>query len=622
MPEHSRPRPAGRRRKPAARIGVEAAASLCEPGLDAATIERMLLALAVHPAGAGFQRAHLLLWNPDRRSFESHGTQAASATPQTLDRALRSARRPARLGRGAANITLEPADLDEGLRRAWLACRCGRFERGAHPRMPWIKGHESGAVALRAGHQPFGLLIGEWDEDGHGPERNVALEGLRKTGNAALSAFALAENVRRLEARARALAEFARATVTAHNVAELGDVVVRLACEGAGARGAAVWRQTPERIDLLSCYGPAGTRDRIGRGLFRLAQKCAQDSRATLIEPAGSADGLPLEVAAQVSSAAMIPLVAFGRAHGALAVYDRLPHQPGDGMGFEADDVRFLHALADLAAMALAQTESEAGRKKTEQARRDLLQYLDRRERLADLGEMAVRMAHEARNPLASIGAFARRVHKGLPEDDPQREYLEVVIREAERLERSITVPLERVSLKPPRLRIESVNTLIQAALEGLSEQMVRRRVRLLKKLTPDLPGLLLDVERFGHVFANVLADALDRVSAGGRIRVESRRTQQFVVVEIANDGRTEPGGALEDLFVPFHLRGGARAEAGLAMARQVVEQQGGEVRVRTEGEWSTVYVLTLPVRENQDRRNSTDRRVVRADRRERAPAR
>ena len=159
------------------------------------------------------------------------------------------------------------------------------------------------------------------------------------------------------------------------------------------------------------------------------------------------------------------------------------------------------------------------------------------------------------------------------------------------------------------------------AALEGLAEQLVRRRVRLLKKLTPDLPGLLLDVERVGHVFANVLTDALDRVSAGGRIRVESRRVQQFVVVEIANDGHTEPGGAMKDLFVPFHLRGGARAEAGLAMARQVVEQHGGEVRVRTEGEWSAVFVLTLPVRENQDRRRPNDRRVVHADRRQRAPA-
>jgi len=187
---------------------------------------------------------------------------------------------------------------------------------------------------------------------------------------------------------------------------------------------------------------------------------------------------------------------------------------------------------------------------------------------------------------------------------------------------RSIAVPLDRVSLRPPRLRVESVNSLIQAALEGLAEQMVRRRVRLLKKLTPDLPGLLLDVERFGHVFANVLADAMDRVSAGGRIRVESRRTQQFVVVEIANDGRTEPGGALDELFVPFHLRGSARSEAGLAMARQVVEQQGGEVRVRTEGEWSTVFAITLPVRENQDRRHGADRRIVRADRRQRAPAR
>jgi len=582
----------------------------------------MLLALAVHPAGAGFQRAHLLIWNPDRRSFEGQGTQVASASPRTLDRALRGARRRPSRTQAMPEVTLEPADLDEALRRVWLAGRSDRMENPGNPRMPWLTGREIGAVAVRAGHEPLGLLLGEWVDLGVASERNAALEGLRKTANAALSAFAQGEFVRHEETRGRVVAELTRAVVSAHNVAELGDRVVRLACEAAGARGAAVWRQASDRLELLSCHGPAGTRDRIGRGLHRLAQKCVQDGRPLRVEPRSTAEGLSTEMAAQISSLVMIPLMAFERPHGVLAIYDRMPRHAGDGMGFGPGDLRCFGTLSDLTAMALAQSESECGRKKAEQARRDLLQYLERREHLADLGEMAVRLAHEARNPLASIGAFARRVHRGLPENDPQREYLEVVIREAERLERSIAVPLDRVSLRPPRLRVESVNSLIQAALEGLAEQMVRRRVRLLKKLTPDLPGLLLDVERFGHVFANVLADAMDRVSAGGRIRVESRRTQQFVVVEIANDGRTEPGGALDELFVPFHLRGSARSEAGLAMARQVVEQQGGEVRVRTEGEWSTVFAITLPVRENQDRRHGADRRIVRADRRQRAPAR
>ena len=618
MPPHSRP--SGRRRKPAARTGVQAAAGLFEPGQDLAVTERLLVTLAVHPAGAAFQRVHLLAWNPDRRRFEGRATAVAGATPRTLEQTMRSARRQAARDPGGSDILLEPADLGEPLRRVWLAGRWGRLE-GALCGLSWITAPEIGVVALRHGSRPFGLLLGEWDDPAPPAERSAALEGLRSVANAALATHALAEATRRQEARATAVAAFARATVSAHNLAEVSDLVARLACEGTGARGAALWRRAGEQLDLTSCYGPAGTRDRIGRGMHPLAQACELEARAIRVERACEDAVLPAEIAAQITTAAAVPLIAFGRARGVLAVYARTTVHPGDGMGFDPEDVRFLQTLGDLCAMAFAEAESEDARKHAEQARRDLLHYLDRRERLADVGEMAVRLAHDARNPLASIGAFARRVHRSLGESDPHREYLEVVIREAERLEHSIAVPLERAALSPPRLRVESVNTLVQAALEGLAEQLVRRRVRLLKKLTPDLPGLLLDVERLGHVFANVLADALDRVSAGGRIRVESRRVQQFVVVEISNDGHTEPGGAMKDLFVPFHMRGGERAEAGLAMARQVVEQHGGEVRVRTEGEWSTVFALTLPVRENQDRRRATDRRVVHADRRQRAPA-
>ena len=264
----------------------------------------------------------------------------------------------------------------------------------------------------------------------------------------------------------------------------------------------------------------------------------------------------------------------------------------------------------------------EEGRQRLEQTRRDLLRQLGRSERRASRGESAVSATQQARNPLASIAAFARRVHRSLAEDDPNREYLEVVVREADRLERMLSQPVDLEAPEGPRLEVQSVNTLIQDALQQAGEQLVRRRVRLLKRLSPDLPPLLLDRERMRRVIENVIGQALDRVGAGGRVRVESRRVQQFVVVEVANDGLSQPGEMLSELFVPFALQGREGADLGLAMARQVVWQHGGEVRVRSEGEWSTVFALTLPVRTNEDRRRpGTERRVTRGDRRLRTPA-
>jgi signal transduction histidine kinase len=108
-------------------------------------------------------------------------------------------------------------------------------------------------------------------------------------------------------------------------------------------------------------------------------------------------------------------------------------------------------------------------------------------------------------------------------------------------------------------------------------------------------------------------------VALGGRIKVESRRLGGHVVIEISHDGVREPGSALDQLFVPFASGPGGRPSLGLA--ERIVREHGGEIRTRSEGEWSAVVAFALPVRENQDRRRAPgERRAVAHDRRMRFP--
>jgi len=88
-------------------------------------------------------------------------------------------------------------------------------------------------------------------------------------------------------------------------------------------------------------------------------------------------------------------------------------------------------------------------------------------------------------------------------------------------------------------------------------------------------------------------------------------------LIEIAHDGPREPGDVLDQLFVPFASVKSGGPAVGLAVARQVVREHGGEVRVRSEGDWSVVVTLTFPVRDNRDRRGAgPDRRLTAGDRR------
>jgi signal transduction histidine kinase len=316
-----------------------------------------------------------------------------------------------------------------------------------------------------------------------------------------------------------------------------------------------------------------------------------------------------------------VPVPGPTRPSGVLVLWGPEPRALDDPGGFDRDDARFVEALAGVLGGVLAQAGLSERVRQAEARLGETRKQLATVERMAALGELAARAAHEVKNPLASIGGFARRVHKGLAEDDPHREYLEIILREADRIERLLAEQLQFVRLSRPRLAIESVNQIIATVLGQRTEPLSRKRVRLLKKLAPDVPTLLLDAEKIQQVVANMLDSALGNVPGNGRLRVETRRAQGFVVVEIAGEGPPLAGDMLEQLFVPFAASKKSGESVGLALAQQVVQSHGGEIRVRSEGDWGVIFSFTLPVGENEDRRRANERRGVRNDRRNRFPA-
>lgn len=581
-------------------------------GADLEALERLLLDYAIHPGGLGARDAVLLAWNPAAGTFRG---RAAARTPSgdlgaMLD--LTAVRPPdpdqqARDARWSLR-RFAPDTLEPPAREAWASGGVAAAPAEGDDRL-FAPGEMLHAATLRRGNEPCALLI--LAGAGHAPDVSAALERMAALASTALGAWMRTAAERRRARAAAALAEMTRASVSAMNVAEAFHLAARLASRTLTARGAAVWRGSGETLRLEVTHGPAGQRDRIARALSVHAESVWKSGVPRLIEP----DGRHRTAPDDVHAVALVPLTAYGRIGGVIAAWDRAAAHPADPAAFDAADMEFLCTLGDVLALVLDQAGRFDALRASEHERSELRERVRHEERMAAVGELAARAAQEVRNPIASVAAFARRAHREMREDDPLREYVEIVMLEIERIGRIIGDQAALSDPGAPRLRIENLNGVVQRALQAEGEALVRRRIRLMKKLGADLPPLLLDPARMERVVGNIVARALDATPVGSRLRVETRRSGSHAVLEVSHDGRHDPGEMMEELFAPF-APGRERAGVGLGVARQIIREHGGEVRVRSDAEWSTVMTLTLPIAGNDDRRAPGDRRRLRNDRR------
>jgi signal transduction histidine kinase len=597
-----------------------ALAALLEGEADLDALERMLLALAVHPDGGGAGRAWLLRLDARRGVLECVADALADPATPRLTAALGRARRsgPRQPADGLRLLwAVAPEALEGAAAQAWTAGAVAEEADSPMAGAPWSGPGHRVCLALRRGPRPHGMLVLAPPEGAAwaGPARARALQA---DADLALAAQARSAEARRRSRQLAALAELTHASIGAINVAEALHLLARLAATGTATRGSGVFRTTASGgLALAVAHGPGVLRESFAQG-FRTCGVHALRHHAPLAGERGAeCEGLPAGIAGETTVWAVVPIVAYGEGLGVLVVHDGL-ERPGLTAGFERGDLEFLAALADHAALLLHHASGVERLEAVERARREQAGRLRELESLSTLGELAARVADEARNPLASIAAFARRALRECGAEDPQRESLEVVVREAGRLEALLAEQQRWSGLERPRLRLQALNQIVQEALQAASETLVRRRVRLVKRLAPDLPELLLDAPRIRRMVDHVLAFALESAPMGGRLRLESRRTGAFVLLEVAHDGSRAAGDLADHLFVAFGAAGGAAV--GLGMADQVVREHGGEVRVRAEGDWGTVFAITLPVLENSDRRHGGDRRSPRRDRRRRGP--
>jgi len=289
-----------------------------------------------------------------------------------------------------------------------------------------------------------------------------------------------------------------------------------------------------------------------------------------------------------------VPLVVRGRSVGALQVINKRT-----GGAFTRTDLELLTAASQQIAVALENAKLYRRlQRKFQLTEKELLETqerLIRSERLSAMGHLVQGVAHEIRNPIMTIGGFARRIKSRSNDEESLARYADIILEETARLENLVQQVHEFSEVQTAALvpnRVEAVFEEIAPKIEAMAREL-QAEVRF--QVEDDLPPVEMDCSQVSRALLNIARNGLEAMQPGGTLEVRIFGKDRNLFICIADTGRGIPKDLLRSVYDPFvtsKTRGGG---LGLTMAHQIVMNHHGGIHIESaEGE-GTLVTIRIP---------------------------
>ncbi|HEU5319439.1 MAG TPA: ATP-binding protein, partial [Methylomirabilota bacterium] len=225
---------------------------------------------------------------------------------------------------------------------------------------------------------------------------------------------------------------------------------------------------------------------------------------------------------------------------------------------------------------------------------REMEARLRQADRLASLGRMAANIAHEIRNPLASLTG-AIEVLAGSVQTGEMRERLaHIVLKESGRLNDIIKGFLEYARPAPLARVPVNVAEVLDEVLVLVEHRAVPGTLKVVREFPPSLPWDL-DPQQFRQAVWNLCVNAHEAMAEGGELKVRAHATPARLEVQVSDTGEGIPAADAPHIFEPFYSTKSGGTGLGLALVHRIVQDHGGEIAVHSTPGAGTVVTLALP---------------------------
>ena len=291
-----------------------------------------------------------------------------------------------------------------------------------------------------------------------------------------------------------------------------------------------------------------------------------------------------------------VPLILRGKTIGALQVLNK---KSGDL--FTQIDVELLTSMSQQIAVAMENAKLYRRlEKKFELNARELKTAQDKlilSERLVAMSHLVQGVAHEIRNPVTTIGGFARRIKKILKRDPEVDKYLNVILEESERLESLVTQVHEYTSVLAATLAMDDIRATLHDVVNKFEPIAQQQGVTLVTKIDESLPLTRMASSQIMTALSNIMENALEAMPNGGELVLEATQRNSQLFIKILDTGHGIRQEYLNSVYDPFFSSKTHGAGLGLAVVYQIVKNHDGEITIQSQEGKGTSVTIQLPVR-------------------------
>lgn len=286
-------------------------------------------------------------------------------------------------------------------------------------------------------------------------------------------------------------------------------------------------------------------------------------------------------------------IVVEGAPRGKIAVAYAGDHPAMDEGPFLAEE----RSLIDTLAREMGRIAAREDFRRQKAKMRKRLAHTDR---LNMMGQLSATIAHEINEPLTAMLGYAQLAAKnpGLPpQAQADIDRITTTCLHAREIVRKLLMFSRDM---PARLETVSVHRVMEDTLELFSVRCAKQRIEIRRQLTPGRDTVYIDPARLRQVFSNLILNAIQAMSRGGRLILTTRRCEDRLVIAIEDTGCGMSEAELQKAFIPFYTTKPHHQGTGLGLpvVKEIVADSAGKLSVSSQPGRGTRFTLSFPVRD------------------------